>query len=112
MARGEAADIRHTVCHLPADGVEAAERGVGRDVALYVVDDAVELVERLGGLRIQIYVAREVERLHIVEMGYHVGAALGLSHKTEHLGMSGFAEYHYLRFAMGIILTLYATLQL
>ena len=29
MARGEAADIRHTVCHLSADGVEAAERGVG-----------------------------------------------------------------------------------
>ena len=50
VARSKLRDIGHAVGHTTADGVEALERGFGRDVRLDVVDDAMELVERLRGL--------------------------------------------------------------
>ena len=50
VLRGKLRDVGHTVGHITADGVEALEGGIWRDVRLDVVDDAVELVERLRGL--------------------------------------------------------------
>ena len=82
VARGELRDVRHTVGDGAADGVEALKGGGGRDVRLDVVDDAVVLVERLRGLRIEIDVAREVETLHLVEVLDDDGGGVSLSHKT------------------------------
>ena len=47
---GKLRDVRHTVGHVTADGVEALEDGSWGDMRLDIVDDAVELVERLRGL--------------------------------------------------------------
>ena len=59
---------------------------------LDILDDAVELVERLRCLRIEIDVAREIEALDILEVGDDDGFALRLTDKTEHLSMTGLAE--------------------
>ena len=82
VAGGKLRDVGHAVGDGAADGVEALEGGCGGDVRLDIVDDAVELVEALGGLRIEIDVAREVELGHLVEGLYHDGIALRLSHKA------------------------------
>ena len=47
MTRGERCDIRHTVSHLSADGVEAAERSALLDVLLNVVDDTMEAIDHI-----------------------------------------------------------------
>ena len=82
VAAGKLRDVGHAVGNGTADGVEAAEGGVGRDVLLDILDDAVELVERLRGLGIEIDVAREVKTLHLVEVLDDDGGGVSLSHKT------------------------------
>ena len=57
MLRRKVSNVGHTVCHLSANGIEAAKDGIGRDVRLYVINHAMKLVKTLGGLRIQINVA-------------------------------------------------------
>ena len=57
MLGGKLRDVRHAVGHVTTDGVEALEGGILRDMTLDIVDDAMELVERLRGLTIQIDVA-------------------------------------------------------
>ena len=59
---------------------------------LDVIDDAVELVERLCGLRVEVDVARKVERGHLVETLDDDSGGLRLSHETKHLGMTLLAE--------------------
>ena len=82
VACGKLRDVGHAVGHRTTDGVETLEDGTWGNVRLDIVDDAVELVEALGGLRIEIDVAREVELGHLVEGLYHDGIALRLSHKA------------------------------
>ena len=89
---GKLRDAGHAVGHLTADGVEAAEGGFGRDVGRDIVDDAVELIERLGGLRVQVDVVREVELLHVLELLDDNGLALGLPHESQYFGVSVLAE--------------------
>ena len=77
-----------------------------------IFDDAVELVERLGGLRIEVDIAAEIELLHIVELGNDNCCAVCLPYKTEHFCMTGLAEDYQLSLRVGIILTFDAPLQL
>ena len=66
-------------------------------MALYIVDDAVELVKRLRCLRIKVNVACEVELGNVFKLFYDNGAALRLPHQPKHLGMAFLAEDYYLR---------------
>ena len=50
VLRGEGRDIRHAVGYRATDGIEALERGILGDMRLDVVDDTMELIERLCGL--------------------------------------------------------------
>lgn len=109
---GEGADVWHTVGNLSADGVEGAERRIGGDMLLDIVDDGMELIERLRCLRIEIDVAGEVEARYLIGMLYDDGMLLCLSHETEYLGMSVLAEDYYLCIWRCLILFLYPSLQL
>lgn len=62
VARGKIGYVGHAVGHLSADGVEASEGSRRRDMLLYIVDDAMKLVEALGGLRVKIDVAFKSRR--------------------------------------------------
>ena len=95
---GKLRDVGHAVGHRAADGVERAEGGIGRDVLLDILDDAMELVERLGGLRIEVDVAREVELRHVVEMFNDDGITCRLAYQTQYLRMTFLAKNNYLRF--------------
>lgn len=112
VARGKRLDVWHAVGHLTADGVERAESGIGRDMLLYVVDDAMKLVKRFCGLRIEIDITAEVEVHHIVELLYDDGMTLCLTNKTEHLGMTILPEDYNLGVGLILILRLDALLQL
>ena len=50
VTSSESRDIRHTVSHLPADGIEALEPSIGSDVVLDILDDPMELVQALRRL--------------------------------------------------------------
>ena len=79
---------------------------------LDILNDAVELVERLCSLRVKVYVAREVEPFHFLNISYHNSLAFGLSHQSKDFGMSRFAEYDNLRIGACVILLFDAALQL
>ena len=96
VAGSKLRDIRHAVGNTTADSVERAEGGLGGDVLLDVLDDAVVLVERLCGLGVEIDVAREIKAFHLVEVLDDDGVRLCLSDQSQHLGMSPLAEDHYL----------------
>lgn len=112
VAGGKLRDARHAVGHRAADGVEGTERSRGGYVSLYVVDYAVIFVERLGGLRIQIDVAREIERSHLAKALNDNGARMGLANQPQHLGVAFLAEDDYLRIGVAVVLLLDALLQL
>ncbi len=112
VARGKRAYVGHAVCHLSANGVIALECCRGRDMCLNVFYDTVELVERLCSLRIQIYVALEIQALHVIEMVDYTSLAAGLTYESEHLGMTGFAKDNNLSIGSLIIFALYPALQL
>ena len=59
---------------------------------LDILDDAVELVEALRGLRVQVDVAVEVELHHLVEVLDDDGLRVGLSHQSQHLGVAFLSE--------------------
>ena len=92
VAGGKLRDVGHAVGHRAANGVEALEGGARGDVRLDIVDDAVKLVERLGGLRVEINVAGEVEVFHFVEVLNDNGVASRLPHQAQYLGVSFLAE--------------------
>ena len=92
VLRGEAGNIRHAVGYGATDGVEALERGTFGDMRLDVVDDAMELIERLRGLGVEIDVARKVELHHLIEVLDNDCLRLGLTNKAKHLGMSLLTE--------------------
>ena len=54
---GELRDVGHAVGYGATDGVEALEGGIGRDMFLNILDNAMELVERFSSLRIEVDVA-------------------------------------------------------
>ena len=92
MLGGKLRDVRHTVGHVTADGVEALEDGSWGDMRLDIVDNAMELVERLRGLRVEEDIMTEVELLHLVEVLDDDGRRLRLTYETKHLGMTFLAE--------------------
>ena len=60
MAHGKLTDIVHAVCHLTADSIEAAEYAVRMNMLSKLGYDALIFRERLGGLRIQVYIPMEI----------------------------------------------------
>ena len=108
----EAGDIGHTVRHLSADGIEALEHSSPDDMVLTVVDDAMELVQALGGLGIEVDVAREVETFHILEFLDDDGMTVSLPYQSQDLRMTVLAKDDNLRVGMAVILFLDAFLQL
>ena len=75
---------------------------------LYVVYDGAETVQRLRRLAIEADVAVEIQALNLLRFFYHDGTALGLSHKSENLGMTVLAEDDNLLLALCISLILLA----
>lgn len=82
MPCGKLRDIGHPVGHTSADGVEALELGLRRDMFLDIVDDAVELIQRLCGLGIEVDVMVEVEFFDFLETLDDNGRTLGLAHEA------------------------------
>ena len=89
---GKTGDIGYAVGNGTADGVEALEGSFGRDMGLDVVDDTMELIERLRGLAVEVDIAGEVEFSDLVEVLDDDSRALGLSDESEHLCMAFLAE--------------------
>ena len=58
--------VWHTIGHRTTDGIKTLKCGIGRDMSLDIFDDAIKFIERLSGLRIQIYVAREIKLCNLV----------------------------------------------
>ena len=111
VLRGKAGDIRHAVGHRTADGVEALKGSTFGNMRLDIVDDAMELIERLRGLGVEIDVAGEVELFHLIEVLDDNGPRFGLTYEPKYLGMTLLAEDHDLRGVL-IILFLDAFLEL
>ena len=88
VAGGKLRDALHAVGHGTADGVERAEGGRGGYVAADILNDAVKLVERLRGLRVEVDVAGEVKTLRLVETFNDDGRAFCLPDKAKNLGMA------------------------
>lgn len=89
---GKLGDVGHAVGHLAADRVKTAEGCRGGDVALNVVDDAVELIETFRRLRVKIDITVEVQSFHVIEFLDDDGVLIGLSDESEYLRMTIFSE--------------------
>ena len=92
MQRGEFPYVRHAVGHLAADGVSVFERGIGRDVVLYVFHYGAETVQGLCRLAVQADVSVHVQSANFLRTLYHDGRAFCLAYKPKNLGMTVFAE--------------------
>ena len=57
MFRSKTGDVRHAIGYRTTDGVEALERSSLGDMRLDIVDDTMELIERLRGLGVEVDVA-------------------------------------------------------
>ena len=112
VAGGKGGNVGHTVGNLAADGVKAAEGGLGRDMRLDVGYKGMKLVERLGCLRVEVNVAVETEMAGVVEVLYHDGVAISLTHETQDLGMAVLAKDDNLCLGIVVILALDAALEL
>ena len=112
MAGSKLRDVRHAVGYAAADGIETLEDGLRRDVRLDVFDDAVILVERFRGLRVEVDVSGKVEPFHLIEVLYDDGVRLCLPDESEHLSVTALAEDDDLRSPRLIILFLDTLLEL
>lgn len=92
VAGGKLRDVGHAVGDGATDGVEALEGGCGGDVRLDIVDDAMELVERLGGLRVEEDVACKIELLDVIKVFNDDGVACCLANQSQHFCVSFLAE--------------------
>lgn len=108
---GEGCNGSHAVGHLPADGVEALEMCLGRHVAADIVDYPMILVEAFCCLRIEVYVAGEVEARSLFVAFYDDGMMVGLPHEPHHFGVSVLAEDDDLCIWVTLILALYPPLK-
>ena len=88
----ELRDVRHAVGYGATDGIEALKGSVGGDVILDIFDNAMKLVERLGGLTVEVDVARKVELFDIIEMFDNNGMVGCLTHQAKYLGMTLLAK--------------------
>ena len=94
VARGKFLDVGQSVRHLAADGVEIAEASGWLDVGGDVFHDALEPLQRLGRLREQGGVAGQVQTRSLFHSFDDNRFAVGLSHESEHFGVSSFAVNH------------------
>jgi len=92
VASGKGTDVWHAVGHLTADCIEAAERGRRRNVTFYVVDNAMELVERLRCLGIKVDITVKVKPGRILKLLDDNGMAFCLPHEAKHFGMAFLTE--------------------
>ncbi len=70
-------------------------------------------MKRLGGLRIQYYILGIVKPVKTVKVLHHDSLAVGLTHKSVHLGVTSLAVYHNLLTRLAIVVgRLYAALQM
>ena len=89
---GKLRDVRHAVGYRATDSIEALEGGIRGDMILDIFDDAMELVERFGGLTVEVDVARKIELLDIIEMFDNNGMVGCLAHQTKYLSMTLLAK--------------------
>lgn len=80
-------------------------------MGLDIVDDMMEIVESLCGLRIEVDVFGEVELLDIIDFLNHDSLLASLTHQAKDFGMTVFAKYHYLGIGGSIVLAFDAALQ-
>lgn len=80
-------------------------------MGLDIVDDMMEVVESLGGLRIEVDVLGEVELLDIIDFLDYDSLLASLTHQAKDFGMTVFAKYHYLGIGGSIVLSPDAALQ-
>ena len=80
-------------------------------MGLDIVDDMMEIVESLGGLRIEVDVFGEVELLDIIDFLDYDSLLASLTHQAKDFGMTVFAKYHYLGIRGSIVLAFDAALQ-
>ena len=84
---GKGADVGQAIWYLTADGVVVAKLYIGGDALLDGLYDEAKLVERLGGLRVEVDVACEVDAVYLLDALDDDGRAVGLPHEAEHLGI-------------------------
>ena len=82
VTTGECRNVRHSVGHLTADGVETLECGIRRYMFLYIFNDTMKFVERLSRLRVEIDIPRKIKTLHLLNICNHDSLAFRLPHKT------------------------------
>lgn len=70
MLAGEGGDVWHSVSHLAADGIKALEGCALYDMLLTILDDAMELIQTLGGLGIEIDITVEIQLTYFLQMLY------------------------------------------
>lgn len=85
-------DVWHAVGNRAADGIEALKRGRRRNMGLNVIDNPVELIERLGGLGIQVDIAGKIEFCNLIAAFDNNGVAMGLTYEAENLSMTFLTE--------------------
>lgn len=114
VARGELADVRHAVGHLPADGVVVFESSVGADVLFDVFHNPTEVIQRFCGLTVKADIPVEVQFPDVLGMLYDNGRAVGLPHQSQYLGMTVLSENNNLLAVerVGIVLAFDALLQM
>ena len=96
MSRRECTQPWHSVGYLTADRVMVAEPCSGAFAAFYLRYHLLESVNRLGGLRIQRYVAAEIHLRKPLDILYHDGLTPRLSDKADDLGETALAVDDYL----------------
>ncbi len=104
--------MAYTVGYLSADCVVIFEMHSGSYAVLYFFDYLIEAFERLRCLRVECYVAVEIDFVKPREVFYHDGIALGLPYKTVDLGMTVLAIDDNLgAVAVGVVFSFYPLLQ-
>jgi len=73
---------------LAADGVVVVELHIGCDALLDGLYDEAKLIKRLGGLRVEVDVACEVDAVYLLDALDDDGRTVRLSYEAQHLGMS------------------------
>lgn len=80
-------------------------------MGLDIVDDVMEIVKTLGGLRIEVDILGEVEIPDIIDFLDYDSLLASLTHQAKDFGMTVFAKYHYLGIGGCIVLSPDAALQ-
>lgn len=92
MFRGKRSNIWHAVGNLTADGVVVGESGIRTDMLTDVVHNSLESIQGLGGLRKETDVLVEIKAVDLLRCLDNDGCAVGLSYKSQYLGMTVLSE--------------------